>query len=249
MIFSPTYGMYEVAASMNDIAVIDVPLLPDFSIDIHNAEKHLNDPFLKLMFICSPNNPTGNCFRDNDIMYLIKNFQGIVIIDEAYIDFAGRTSYISLTAEYQNLIVMQTFSKAMGLASVRVGACYSNSAIVKYLFRMKPPYNISTLNQETALKRLKESYATRQEVTMIRNEREKLSVSLKKVKTVKRVYPSEANFILAEVTDPDRIYNLLVDEGIIVRNRNSVVRGCLRITVGTPSENERLIDALNRIDL
>ncbi|MFN8240808.1 MAG: histidinol-phosphate transaminase [Bacteroidales bacterium] len=247
IIFSPTYGMYEVAASMNDAGVIDVPLLPDFNIDIENTLPLLTEVRNKLLFICSPNNPTGNCFKEEDILTIVENFHGIVIIDEAYIDFTGRKSFSAQISRFPNLIVMQTFSKSMGLASARVGIAYASEDIIKYLFRMKPPYNISTLNQEAALTRLKDYSAVENEVLLIKAEREKLVSSLRVLEKVKRVYPSEANFLLVEVDDADKLYKELVNRRIIVRNRTSVVRNCLRITVGTPAENETLIEAIKNI--
>ena len=249
MIFSPTYGMYEVAAAMNDISVIDIPLLPDFAIDIKSAESHFSDSRLKLLFICSPNNPTGNCFDEKDVLFLVKNFPGIVIIDEAYIDFASGPSLIRYTGDYPNLLVMQTFSKAFGLASVRIGIAYSGYEIMKYLFRMKPPYNISTINQKAALEKMKETSVVNEEVALIRGERERLQRSLAGINIVRRVFSSEANFLLTEVENPDLVYKCLVEDGIIVRNRNSVVPGCLRITVGKPAENDRLIEALKNIQI
>lgn len=245
--FSPTYGMYDVSANINDVELIKQPLVNDFQISLNQLEPYLDMDDVKIIFICSPNNPTGNCFEDESIEYILDNYNGIVIIDEAYIDFSSRASFIKKIAKYPNLIVSQTFSKAWGLAGVRVGAAYANAAIINLYNKVKPPYNVSTLNQEavvTSLNNLKEFSANRD---IIINEKQKLISELKSIELVKKIYPSEANFLLIEVTKADSIYNQLVAEKIITRNRNTLVNNCLRITVGSEEENKQLIKALKSI--
>jgi histidinol-phosphate aminotransferase len=242
--FSPTYGMYEVSAAVNDIKIIKVPLNHSFQIDIPAVLPLLSDKNLKLIFICSPNNPTGNCFNSNDVKTIISSFNGIVVIDEAYIDFSDKPSLVSMTDQYDNLIVMQTLSKAMGLAAVRIGMAITNKAIVKYFNKIKPPYNISTVNQKAAIKMLSARGENRKQINKIKHERDKLYSKLLKLKITEKIFPTDANFLLVKVTDATGIYNSLVEKNIIVRNRTSVVNNCLRITVGKSSENNALIGAL-----
>ncbi len=245
--FSPTYGMYEVSAEVNDVKIIKVPLNDSFQIDMPLVMPLLNGENLKLIFICSPNNPTGNCFNSSDIESIICNFNGIVIIDEAYIDFSDKPSFATLTDRYSNLIVMQTLSKAMGLAAVRIGMAITNPALIKYFNKIKPPYNISRVNQETAIKMLSAKGENKRQIKMIISERQRLSANLMKMKITQKIFPTDANFILVKVTDATGIYNSLVERNIVVRNRTTVVNNCLRITVGKPSENDALVNALNSI--
>jgi len=249
LIFNPTYGMYEVSAAANDIEVIKVPLDENFNINISAVEPHFDDDRLKLIFICSPNNPTGNSMNSNDIEFIIRNFKGIVIIDEAYIDFSVHPSFSLKIMQYPNLVVMQTFSKALGLAAARIGMAFASQEIIKYFFRMKPPYNISTINQAMALKKLDEINESRDQVKRIIEERCRLVQSLSKLKVVEKIYPSEANFLLIRVMDADYIYNMLLEKGVIVRNRSRMISNCLRITVGTADENSRMISELEKITL
>jgi len=244
MIFPPTYGMYEVSAAVNDIEVIRVPLKENFQINITEAEKYFNDEKLKLIYICSPNNPTGNCIDPDDINYIIRNFNGIVAIDEAYMDFCNNYSFIDKIRQYSNLIVMRTFSKAHGLAAVRIGIAYSGPEIIRYFNKVKPPYNISAINQEAAYRRLINGESFINHVLEIKNERERLKSELLKFAFTEKVFPSEANFLLVKVMDANYLYNFLVTKGIIVRNRSAAIDNCLRITVGTRNENDSLIEAL-----
>ena len=247
LLFTPTYGMYEVSASVNDVEVIRIPLRDDFQIDIKKAEPLLPDRNLKLIFICSPNNPTSNAINYPDVEYLISEFKGIVVIDEAYIDFSDKPSFVKLTGKYPNLIIMQTFSKAFGLAAVRVGMAFSTPEIIRYFNKLKPPYNISTINQKAVLKKLGKPEEYRSQVLKIKGERERLSSILKKMKIIEKVYPSDANFLLVKVEDANQIYNSLIEKKIVVRNRHSVIENCIRITVGKLSENNKLINALYSI--
>ena len=247
--FTPTYGMYEVSAAANDIGVVKIPLNESFQIDLKKAETLLSDKNLKMIFICSPNNPTSNSMNFEDVEYLISNFTGMVIIDEAYIDFSEKPSFMKLLDRYSNLLVMQTFSKAFGLAAVRVGIAFSGPGVIKYYNKMKPPYNISTINQMAALKKLQNTSDYLNQVDKIKNERERLSGILAKMKITERVFPSDANFLLVKVKNASYIYNKLIEKGIIVRNRSSVIENCIRITVGKRSENNKLINALNNIQI
>lgn len=247
--FTPTYGMYEVSASVNDVEVLKVPLDKNFQIDLKKTESLFSDKNLKLIFICSPNNPTGNSMNYSDIEYIIKIFKGIVIIDEAYIDFSDKPSFIEIVRNHANLILMQTFSKAFGLAAVRVGMAFTNPAIIQYFNKIKPPYNISSINQKAVLLKLQKIEEFRNQVNRIKNERERLSASLRKMKITEKIYPSDSNFLLVKVRDANYIYNSLVAKDIIIRNRSSVLDNCLRITVGKRSENNKLIRALNTISL
>lgn len=249
LIFPPTYGMYEVSASVNDVRVVKVPLNNSFQIDMETTGHLLSDKHIKLMLICSPNNPTSNAMNYRDVEFLISKFPGIVVIDEAYIDFSEKPSFINLIDKYPNLVLMQTFSKAFGLASVRVGMAFSNPGIIKYYNKMKPPYNISTINQRAALRKLARAAEYTSQVRRIRSERERLAAILKQMKMTEKVYPSDANFLLVRVKDADHIYSSLIERGIIVRNRSSVIDNCIRITVGKPSENSKLITALNAIQI
>jgi histidinol-phosphate aminotransferase len=249
MTFTPTYGMYEVSAAINDIRMIKVPLNNEFGIDLQSAGKYLKDDLLKLVFICSPNNPTSNSFDREKIIEIIRSFRGIVVIDEAYIDFSKNESFVPLTGKYDNLIVLQTFSKAWGAAGIRVGMAYANRVIIDYLYRVKPPYNISALNQRSALKRLKYPLKYSKQVGRIKEEKSKLSERLKKIGLIEYIYPSDANFLLVKVPDADLVYRRLKEKNIIVRNRTSVVKNCIRITVGKKNENDRLVKELKNIRL
>ncbi|MCU0459335.1 MAG: histidinol-phosphate transaminase [Bacteroidales bacterium] len=249
MVFTPTYGMYGVAASVNDIEVIRIPLDETFNIDLQAARPWLQDETLKLIFICSPNNPTGNCMDQETIETIIREFNGIVVIDEAYGDFSGKPSFAGRTGEFDNLIVMQTFSKAMGLAAARVGMAFGGTDLLKYFFAMKPPYNISTINQEAALRRLKETGELTRRVQTIITERNRLASRLAALPVVEKVWPSDSNFLLVRVKDADYIYNTLAERKIIVRNRSREIPGCIRITTGTPEENEKLLSELEKIEL
>jgi histidinol-phosphate aminotransferase len=241
--------MYEVSALINDVEVVKIPLNDEFQIDLKRAEKQLSDPRIKLIFICSPNNPTSNSMNYQDVENLLKNFNGIIVIDEAYIDFSENPSFLKLIEKYSNLIVMQTFSKAFGLAAVRVGMAFSNPSVIAYFSKMKPPYNISTINQKAVLKKLGLIEKYKSEVSAIKKERQRLSELLSKIKLVEKVYPSDSNFLLLKVKDANTIYNTLVNKKIIVRNRSSVINNCLRVTIGKKTENDRLINSLKNISI
>ena len=242
--FVPTYGMYEVSANINDVELIKLPLNEEFQIDTNLLQPFFSDKYLKLIFLCSPNNPTGNLLRTDDIEFILKNFNGIVLIDEAYIDFCDQPSFIQKINEYPNLIVIQTLSKAWGLAGIRLGIGYMNEEILSYFNRVKAPYNISTVNQQTALDILNKEQDYRQKVKDILAEKEQLIQNLSGVKGILTIYPSDANFLLVEVENADELYEKLIARKIIIRNRNSVIKNCVRISVGTSGENEQLLNAL-----
>ena len=247
--FSPTYGMYEVSASINDVVLLKIPLNKDFQINKSELSEWLIDEKLKLIFVCSPNNPTGNAILNSDLEYIINHFNGIVVIDEAYIDFSSKPSFLDRVSTYSNLVVLQTFSKAWGLAGVRVGMAFSNPGIITYLNKIKPPYNISTINQKAVLERIRDSDKFAIELRKIIQERERLLTLLNKLSMVQYIYPSDANFLLVEVKDADLVYKKLVKQKIIVRNRTKIVNNCIRITVGTKEENNLLIDVLSKMEL
>ena len=242
--FSPTYGMYDVSANINNINLIKIPLTSSFQINLDDIKPYLKDEYLKIIFICSPNNPTGNTINTSEIEYILNNFNGVVILDEAYIDFSSGNSWNTKLDKYSNLIVSQTFSKAWGLAAARVGIAYTNANIINLFNKVKPPYNVSELNQKAAIKAMENYTDFEKNKQAILNEKEKVRVALQSLSKVKKVYPSDANFILIEVEDANGIYNDLVSKKIIIRNRNRVIRNCLRITIGSPEENTKLINAL-----
>ncbi|MCR9099510.1 MAG: histidinol-phosphate transaminase [bacterium] len=242
----PTYGMYRVSADISDVAVKEIPLQPGLFQPDTDAVLAAADAHSKLLFICSPNNPTGNSIRPELIRELAKGFPGIVVVDEAYIDFSAQESAIRLLPEHPNLVVLQTFSKAWGMAGIRLGMAFASEEIIGYFNKVKPPYNINQLTQEAALKALDGQEAQVAQVQQLLGQRTLLQQYLGGLPFVERIYPSDANFLLVKVEDPASTYNYLVDRGIIVRDRSRVAlcEGCLRITVGTPEENERLFRAL-----
>ena len=246
--FSPTYGMYQVSAEINAVELIQIPLNNEFQIDKKRVENYLNDKNLKLIFICSPNNPTGNLLNADDIELILQNFTGVVMIDEAYIDFAEQNSFLKKLEYYPNLIIIQTLSKAWGLAGIRLGIAYMNEEILSFYNKVKSPYNISSVNQEMALKSLNRMEEFTLNVQEILSERTKMINQLKQLKLVKKIYPTDANFILVQVKNADELYQKLVKKQIIIRNRNSAIPNCVRITVGTSEENQILINELKNID-
>jgi len=245
--FTPTYGMYTVSAAINQVELLQVPLNNEFQIDLKKVEAFLEDENLKLIFICSPNNPTGNIINKNDIISILKKFKGIVIIDEAYIDFSESESLISLLNEYQNLIISQTFSKAWGLAAARVGVAYSSETITSLFNKVKPPYNVSKMNQLSIIEAIENKDSFDKNVNTLLKEREDLKNEIEKLAFVRKVYPSDTNFLLIEVKDANSIYNQLIDQKIIIRNRDKQIKNTVRITVGSNNENKILINALKNI--
>lgn len=242
--FSPTYGMYDVAAAINNIELIKIPLNSGFQINEASLKEYLVNPKLKLILICSPNNPTGNLIDSSVIERIASSFNGIVLIDEAYIEFSESNSCIGLLSIYPNLIISQTFSKARGLAAARIGLAYSNPNIINLLNRVKPPYNVSTLNQQAAIEAIGDLDKFEKNKAQILKNKKILSDALNQVRIVEKVYPSEANFFLIKTRNANAVYNALVQQKIIIRNRNNVIENCLRITVGTKQENNSLVEAL-----
>ena len=241
LICPPTYGMYAVSAQIQDVEISEVPLTADFGLDRATILEHL-DGRHKLLFVCSPNNPSGSCMLEEDIHTLLKGFKGLVVIDEAYQDFSGKSSWINQLDQYPNLVVLQTFSKAWGFAGARVGMAFAGKEIVAMLDKIKPPYNISFPAQQIILSALKNHVKVGEEVQVIIKERDHMTRFLNHLSYVKQVYPSQSNFILFRVDEPQRLYHFLADHGVIVRDRSTQLNceGCLRITIGTPEENERV---------
>lgn len=245
IICPPTYGMYEVSAHVNDVEVRKAPLLEDYQLDLVHME-NLADENTKLIWICSPNNPTGNCFGRADIETVLNNFNGIVVIDEAYINFSRQRSFLQELNEYKNLVVMQTFSKAWGLAGLRLGLAFASLEIIEILNKVKPPYNINQSTQELALKAIEDVEDVNNMIVELVNMREALTEVLQQMHGVEKVYASDANFILAKIKNAKKVYEFLLTKSIVVRDRSNVklCDDCLRITVGTENENTLLIDAL-----
>ena len=242
---NPTYGMYGVCADINNVAYKQVNLNDDFSLDAQNVLDAC-DANTKVIFLCSPNNPTGNSLERSEIEKIVSGFEGIVVIDEAYIDFSNEPSWLASLNAYPNIIVLQTFSKAWGMAALRCGMAFASEDIIAFFNKVKYPYNLNLLTQEAVLKQVEAVEQKNKWVETLLAERSKMIANLQNLPLVKHIYPTDANFVLAKVDDANKTYNYLVNKGIIVRNRNSVTlcQGCLRITIGTPQENQELLTAL-----
>lgn len=243
----PTYGMYEVSANINDVAVKKVNLTPAFQLDLEGIAEAI-DANTRLIFLCSPNNPTGNSLDREDMETILANFNGIVVVDEAYINYARQRTFIQELTEYSNLVVLQTLSKAWGLAGLRLGMAFASEEIIEVFNKIKPPYNINQATQDLALKALERIEEVNEWTRQTVAEREQLVKSLLELPFVEHIYPSDANFILVKTLDPRGIYENLVGKGIILRDRSKVelCAGCLRITIGTPAENAKLMEALRQ---
>lgn len=244
----PTYGMYEVSAHINDVEVRRAPLTEEFQPDLEKMES-LVDEHTKIIWICSPNNPTGNTFHRQLIEMILNNFDGLVVIDEAYINFSRQQSFIRELTEYPNLVVMQTLSKAWGLAGLRVGMAFASEAIIHVLNRIKPPYNIAQPTQELVLKALAEKDRVNDMIRELVSLRDQLAAEIIQLPAVEKVYPSDANFLLVKIDRAKEVYGWLLSSGIVVRDRSRVhlCEDCLRITVGKKEENEELLEALRRM--
>ncbi|GAO43470.1 histidinol-phosphate transaminase [Flavihumibacter petaseus] len=245
VIVPPTYGMYEVSAAINNVKVRKVPLTPDFQLDLAGLEKAI-DGHTKMIFLCSPNNPTGNSLDRKDVEVLLNNYFGIVVMDEAYINFSRQRSFVPDLPDYPNLVVMQTLSKAWGLAALRLGMAFASQEIISLMNKVKPPYNINQATQDLVLKALDEVGQVNDMIRVLVDERGRLEQELKRLSIVREVYPSDANFLLVKVDNATGTYRKLLDNGIVVRDRSNVIlcEGCLRITVGTETENDALLKAL-----
>lgn len=240
--FTPTFGMYKVCANLSNIEVLNEALTDEFQIDLEKLQPRLKDERLKLIFICSPNNPTGNALDAESILSIADSFSGLVIVDEAYIDFGGESLAANTTP---NLFILQTFSKALGLAGARLGIGIGNPDVIQVLNKIKPPYNINNLTEEKAIEVLGRPDEINRQVAILIEEREKLRKALSGIGSVKKIYPSDSNFLLVEFENSEKAYKLLISKGIIVRDRSGQVSNCLRITVGSPAENQQLVAALS----
>ncbi|SEL67181.1 histidinol-phosphate transaminase [Parapedobacter koreensis] len=245
LLVPPTYGMYEVSAHINDVAIKKVNLTADFQLDLEGIAETI-DANTRMIFLCSPNNPTGNSLHREDVETILANFGGLVVIDEAYINYSRQKTFIQELTEYSNLVVLQTLSKAWGLAGLRLGMAFASEEIIEVFNKIKPPYNINQATQELALKALDNVETVNAWIREAVAERERLSEVLRQMKFVVHVYPSDANFILVKTVEPRHLYTYLVEKSIIIRDRSKVelCAGCLRITVGTPEENSLLVEAL-----
>jgi histidinol-phosphate aminotransferase len=245
----PTYGMYQVSANINDVAVKNAPLTAEYQLNLEGIAEAI-DANTKLIFVCSPNNPTGNSINREDVETLLANFDGIVVVDEAYINYSRQKSFIQELTEYGNLVVLQTLSKAWGLAGLRIGMAFASEEIIEVFNRVKPPYNINEASQQLALQALDNIDQVNRWIKETLLERDKLVLGLKNFSFVIDIYPSDANFILVKTVSPKAIYQFLVEKGIIVRDRSKVelCEGSLRITVGTPAENIQLLNTLTAFE-
>jgi histidinol-phosphate aminotransferase len=245
LICPPTYGMYEVYAHINNVQVKEVSLQTNFQLNLDGIESAINE-FTRIIFLCSPNNPTGNSLNMDDMEMIINNFDGLVVVDEAYINFSRQKSFLPTLNDYPNLVVMQTFSKAWGLAALRLGMVMASTELIDILNKIKPPYNINQATQELAISALDHLDEVNAMIKEIVNQRSELVIDLAALEQVEKIYPSDANFILVKVKNATSLYQYLKDKGIIVRNRSNVILcdDCLRITVGTPDENKKLLEAI-----
>jgi len=248
LIPQPTYGMYSVSAEINAVTIKTINLTTDFDIDLESTRKAW-DENTKLLFLCSPNNPSGNLLSVEKIKTLLVEFSGLVIVDEAYIDFTSYEGFVPLLNQFPNLVILQTLSKAWGLANIRLGMCFASKEIISILNKIKPPYNINGITQEIALKSLDHTERKDEWVADIIQERELVKNELLTLPVVKKVFPSEANFLLVKMDGAKSIYKKLADKGIVLRDRSNVILcdGCLRITIGTPAENNELLSELKKI--
>lgn len=242
---SPTYGMYTVNAAINNVEIIDVPLNQNFQIDIATLLSKTSDKSCKILFVCSPNNPTGNSIEN--IAEILENFKGIVVVDEAYIDFSNKPSFVQTIGTNDRLLVLQTMSKSRGLAAARIGIAFAGATIIEYLNKVKPPYNISLLNQQAAIAAMLDEKGYEANLKTILQQKEILRAILDACECVEHIYPSDANFYLVKFKNTDSVFKALLAQGIVVRNREKEVAGCLRITVGTEAENNKLLNALQAI--
>ena len=244
----PTYGMYKVLANINNVEEREVLLTSDFQPSIKKIFESV-DENTKVLFLCSPNNPTGNSFSKESVEVLLDTFNGLVVLDEAYIDFSSQKTWLKKIQKHPNLIITQTFSKAYGMAAIRLGICFASEEIIAILNKIKPPYNINDLTQKCALKKFQKMEVLTAEVSKILNERARLIANLSTISFVEKIYPTDANFVLIKVDDAEKRYNQLIKKGIVIRNRTTqpLCENTLRLTVGTKRENKLLITALNEI--
>ena len=249
ILLPPTYGMYGVLAQLNNIRAHAVSLNTNFELDLEAITAKV-DKKTKVIFVCSPNNPTGNSIPLSQIEALLKRFKGLVVVDEAYVDFAEQTSALSLLDAYPKLMICQTFSKAYGLAGIRLGIGFADPLIISYLNKIKPPYNINILTQKAAMASLKQKKAVEQQVKELIAERQNMEKALLNFNFVRKIFPSNANFLLIQVDDANKRYSQLIENDIVVRNRSSLIgcENCLRVTIGTPQENIKFMNVCKSID-
>lgn len=244
----PTYGMYKVSANINNIKVDEVLLTPDFQLQTERILNRVTD-FTKLIFVCSPNNPTANDMDRKDIIYLLENFDGLVVVDEAYIDFSEQAGFADEVKNYPNLVVLQTLSKAFGLAGIRLGVAIANPDIINYMMKVKAPYNVNKLTSQAALTGFENLGSVQKNIKSINSEKKRVVAGLENLGQVEKVFPSDANFLLFRVDDALNVYKKLADSGVIVRYRGKEphCENCLRVTIGTTEENDRFLEALTKI--
>jgi histidinol-phosphate aminotransferase len=244
----PTYGMYSVLANINAIENTNVLLSDRFQPKVDEILKEVNS-HTKILFLCSPNNPSGNSFSADKVETLLKEFKGLVVIDEAYIDFSDEKSWLARLGEFPNLVITQTLSKAYGLAGIRLGVCYASTEIISILNKIKPPYNVNELTQQRALARLNSIDEVTQEILEIKSQRNALISRLESISFIQTIYPTACNFVLIKVDDATKRYQQLIAKGIVIRNRTTqpLCENCLRITIGTKDENTSLWNALNEM--
>jgi len=250
ILLPPTYGMYEVLSNINQSIIRKVRLNDEFELNLDLIFNNISNK-TKIIFICSPNNPTGNALPIDQIISILDNFFGIVVLDEAYIDFSESESLIGLIKKYPNLIICQTFSKAYGMAGIRLGMCFANSIFIDYFNKIKPPYNVNSLTQDRALKLLESPEKINNGINEILEERKKIEKQLMKFKFIKKIFPSDANFLLIMVDNAEKRYDQFLSKGVVLRNRSHLI-GCentLRVTIGTPKENTKFINICKEIDV
>lgn len=248
LILPPTYGMYKVSAAINDITVDEVLLTPEFQIRVDETLNALTEN-TKIIFLCSPNNPTANNLKIDDISKIIDNFNGIVVVDEAYIDFSEQNSLAKDVLEKNNLVVLQTMSKSFGLAGIRLGIALADSKIISYMMKVKAPYNVNKLTSQVALKGFANTNAMKAKVNLIKYEREEVIKRLNAIPQVEKVYPSDANFLIFRISEASSLYKKIAEKGVVIRFRGNEphCENCLRLTIGTPAENDRFFDVLEKV--
>jgi histidinol-phosphate aminotransferase len=244
----PTYGMYKVSANINNIKVDEVLLTPDFQLQTERILNRVTD-FTKLIFVCSPNNPTANDMDRKDIIHLLENFDGLIVVDEAYIDFSEQVSFAEEVKNYPNLVVLQTLSKAFGLAGIRLGIAIANPEVIKYMMKVKAPYNVNKLTSKAALNGFENLGSVQKNIKSINSEKKRIVAELENLAQVEQVFPSDANFLLFKVDDALNVYKKLADSGVIVRYRGNEphCENCLRVTIGTTQENDQFLNSLIKI--
>jgi histidinol-phosphate aminotransferase len=249
LICPPTYGMYEVSANINDVQIHKVNLTEDFQLNVTGILDAI-EPNTKIIFICSPNNPSGNLIKEEDVKKVLRSFEGIVVIDEAYIDFSDDRSFLNVMNVYPNLVILQTFSKAYGMAGLRIGMAFAHEEIISIMNKVKPPYNLNEFSIEQGIKAIQNSQKVKEWVNEMNNEKCKMNNEMQKLSIVEKVYDSDANFLLVKFKNATEIYTALTQKGIVVRDRSSQVNcgHCLRITIGTSEENKTLLFELNNLD-